>query len=451
MKLLKLLLPLVLTSTVASAASLSGTVTNGTTGKPAVGDEVILIKLQESMQEEARTKTDPQGHFTLAVADDTVPHLVRVIHDKVLYHQPAPPGTSKTDVQVFDAAPKLAGVTGAIDLMRAQTDATGLEITEMYAIKNNSSPPRTQMSERSFEIYLPKTAAMDQAMAAGPGGMPVRSAPVPLPDKGHYAFIFPLRPGETRFQLSYHMPYSGSADFSPRLTVPMENVGIMLPRSMQFVPAKPGSFESLVDENGVTVEVVKNVAAGAVPAFRVTGTGTMPRDAQDQNGAEPGANGNAGAAVPAANSRPGGGLGNPEATPDPLENYRWYILGLLVLVLAAGAFWATNHRQSAPLVASATAANAPSFAPPSSTTNDPEPRRVGSMGAPSFAPPNSSSLEDSPARRVGNHSALLLEALKEELFQLETERLQKKISDDEYAKAKAALDETLGRAMRRKS
>ena len=417
MKLSKLLFAVTFAASTAYAASVSGTVTNGTTGRPAVGDDVILIKLQESMQEEARAKTDAQGRFTLPVPDDAAPHLVRVIHDKVLYHQPAPPGTSKADVQVFDAAPKVGGVSGAIDLLRLQTDATGLDITEMYAIKNNSSPPRTQMSERSFEIYLPKTATVDQAMAAGPGGMPVRSAPVPLPDKGHYAFIFPLRPGETRFQLSYHMPYSGSADFSPRLTLPMENVGIMLPRSMQFAPAKPGSFESLVDENGVTVEVVKNVAAGAVPPFRVTGSGTMPPDKAAQN------EGDAGAPAPAANSRPGGGLGNPEATPDPLENYRWYILGLLVLLLAAGAFWATNRRQ--PAVSASTP----------------------------FPPPGSARSSGTSSQRVGNASSadLLLEALKEELFQLETERLQKKISDDEYRKAKAALDETLGRAMRRRS
>jgi hypothetical protein len=40
--------------------------------------------------------------------------------------------------------------------------------------------------------------------------------------------------------------------------------------------------------------------------------------------------------------------------------------------------------------------------------------------------------------------------LKEELFQLETERLQQKISQEEYEKAKAALEHTLRRALERK-
>ncbi|MGB8011632.1 MAG: hypothetical protein WCF68_08465, partial [Terriglobales bacterium] len=47
--------------------------------------------------------------------------------------------------------------------------------------------------------------------------------------------------------------------------------------------------------------------------------------------------------------------------------------------------------------------------------------------------------------------AMLLEALKEELFQLEVERKQGKITPEDYEKAKAALDQTLDRALKRQS
>ena len=46
---------------------------------------------------------------------------------------------------------------------------------------------------------------------------------------------------------------------------------------------------------------------------------------------------------------------------------------------------------------------------------------------------------------------MLLEALKEELFQLEVEHKQGKITQQEYEKAKAALDATLERAIKRES
>ena len=41
--------------------------------------------------------------------------------------------------------------------------------------------------------------------------------------------------------------------------------------------------------------------------------------------------------------------------------------------------------------------------------------------------------------------------MKEELFQLEIDRQQGKLTDVEYQKAKAALDETIRRALSRKS
>ena len=51
----------------------------------------------------------------------------------------------------------------------------------------------------------------------------------------------------------------------------------------------------------------------------------------------------------------------------------------------------------------------------------------------------------------GNNSGALLEALKEELFELELERQQGSISQQEYEKHKAALDQTLQRALKRKA
>ena len=48
-----------------------------------------------------------------------------------------------------------------------------------------------------------------------------------------------------------------------------------------------------------------------------------------------------------------------------------------------------------------------------------------------------------------NHSGILLQALKEELFQREGERQQGSITQQEYEKHKAALDQTLQRAISR--
>jgi len=48
-------------------------------------------------------------------------------------------------------------------------------------------------------------------------------------------------------------------------------------------------------------------------------------------------------------------------------------------------------------------------------------------------------------------NSMLMEGIKEELFQLEVERKQGQISQADYEKAKAALDQTLERALKREA
>jgi hypothetical protein len=52
---------------------------------------------------------------------------------------------------------------------------------------------------------------------------------------------------------------------------------------------------------------------------------------------------------------------------------------------------------------------------------------------------------------VARPTSMLMEGIKEELFQLEVERKQGLISQAEYEKAKSALDQTLDRALKREA
>jgi hypothetical protein len=157
-----------------SAQTLAGSVNNGTTGKPAAGDSVVLITLGQGMGDGVRTRTDANGDFRFR-RPDSGPDLIRVIHQGVTYQRMAPPGTNSVEVQVFDVSRHIEGVSVTADVMRFQAQGNELQGIRLFAVNNASDPPRTQMHGKDFEFFLPGGAEIDQGMAKTGGGQPVNS------------------------------------------------------------------------------------------------------------------------------------------------------------------------------------------------------------------------------------------------------------------------------------
>jgi hypothetical protein len=416
-----------LLSAFASAQTLTGTVKNATTNKPAAGDEVILISLGQGMEEAGRTKADAKGNFSFTV-DKPGPHLIRVIHQEVTYHRMAPPGTTSVEVPVYDVGKKIDGIDVVADIMRFQAGQGQLQIERTFAVQNSSKPPRTQMNEHNLEFWVPDGATVGEAEAMTEGGQPVKSAPVPEGGnlKNKYAFIFPLRPGETRFNVVYTMPYTGSINVDPKSVYALEHFVAIAPKAMNFAAAPGASFKvaPYPGQPDANVEVASNSKLGESLAFKLTGEGTLQNPADEQGG------------QPQADNRPGGGLGPPIDAPDPLQKYRWYIIGGLAAALVIGGVFIATRQQAANRAARAAGLpgmeESDDFEVPANAGR--RPARASAADAPSSAAPRGS---------------VLLSALKDELFDLEVEHKQGRISQEEYEKTKAALDQTLERALKR--
>jgi len=103
---------LLLFAVAASAVTITGKVTNATTGKPAAGDTVDLLALQQGMNVLSSAKTDATGSFTFNVDDANSPHLIRVSHDGVNYFPaggPLRPGMTSASIDVYDATRTIVG------------------------------------------------------------------------------------------------------------------------------------------------------------------------------------------------------------------------------------------------------------------------------------------------------------------------------------------------------
>src|SRR5882757_3417787 len=176
---------------------------------------------------------------------------------------------------------------------------------------------------------------------------------------------------------------------------------VAAPDSIKFAASDSAIYESKSNPQFKSVNffIAKNVGPKQKVAFAISGKGEMPREPEQASA--PNTNGRRGEP-----SGPGGGMGVPNERPDPLHSGQWLFLGVLSLFLAAGGVFVYTSNQNAAVIGAAV-----------------------------------------PQDR----STLLMEAMKEEVFQLESDRLQGKINPQDYQTAKAALDKTLQRAVQRQA
>ena len=421
-------LSLLLTGVLAQASTVTGTVTNKTTGKPAAGDPVVLVDVQAGMGEVAKATTDSKGHYSL-VEPGSSPYLVRVTHQGAGYFVAAPQGATPADITVYDVAPKVQGVSVEADVIELETENDQLKVTERFFVHNLSSPPTTQWSSKSFEVVLPAEAQIDGVGGQRPNGLPTTIKMDPDGPKGHYAFNFPIQPDDgdkdTLFQLSYHIAYSGGMfTFHSQELLPADNLAVLMPKSMTFTPASGLAFKNVPEDPNVQTFVLKNAVPGKVIDFTISGSGSIPRDQQGTPGAQQPAGmggqaaGGSDAAPSTGTGGPGGGLGPPVKGSSPLpDGAIWWILGGVALLLVAGAAFMLRKPAGVPGAISL-----------------PE---GGTVPFPNYT---------SPATKQNQ----LLTVLKEEMFTVESEKIHGTITAEEYARLKDALETVLKRALNKK-
>ena len=180
------------------------------------------------------------------------------------------------------------------------------------------------------------------------------------------------------------------------------------------------------------MQVASDTTDGENLAFHISGEGMLRTGQQSGNQSSGGREQSSAGGAPGAqsNNRPGGGLGPPIDAPDPLQEYRWWILGGAAAVLLIGSVRVALRQQSA--------TRAFRRQKGSSCLQTPMQREVDHQAA------EATTVRTTAARPT----SLLMDGIKEELFQIEVERKQGQISQAEYQKAKAALDQTLARALR---
>ena len=217
-----LLCLLVLASPVHGAVE--GVVLNGTTGREQGGVEVTLLKLEQGMIPVGTARSDNYGKFRFiqSVSAQATPFLLRGEFEGVTYNQMIPPGARTGDIKLtVYRSVKAQGNAGAPEQHFFLFEPGGKEmiVNEFFLFRNQSNPPVTYADPQqgTLRFYLPAAAkGVVQASATGPGGMPIRVTAEESERPDIHTINFPIKPGDSRIELTYLVPYQSPMEFEVR-------------------------------------------------------------------------------------------------------------------------------------------------------------------------------------------------------------------------------------------
>jgi hypothetical protein len=419
----------------ALAGTVTGTVTNGTTGKPAAGVDMILIQLQGTMQPVANTKTDARGQYHFENPGlGAGPMLIRAVYRGVNYHEPATPDKTTVDMTVYEPTEQPSAFLVSVHAIIVQPSGVDLTVTEEYNISNKTQPPMAYYrADGSFIFSLPQGAQLGSISAGGSAGMPVVQTPI---DKGNNqkAIAYPFRPGDSAVSLTYKVPYpANQATLRMTSRYAVEHLGVFAPPSVQI---SGGDFTPNGQTEGFSAYTRDRVAANTPIAISVSGTAPPP--APDANaggigGPSSGPGGGDDTQNPSVNSRIETAGEAPTASvttmPARLDDLKWILVGGFVALFLLGLIFLARQPQIAIAAADAASAEPPSF-PTAAALAATAPRTRAS---------NVSTVAATLDREV--HGSL--DELKDTLFRLELRREAGTINESDYGAARDRIQQAL--------
>ncbi|MBV8847588.1 MAG: hypothetical protein JO307_32655 [Bryobacterales bacterium] len=266
-------------------ANISGTVVNQTTGKPQPSVSVTLIHPGEGgMQTLGTAKSDAEGKFSIDKEVPSPPALLQTDFQGVTYNQILPPGTPTTGVRlnVYDATNKLSADVMQQHLLILEPINGQLRVSETFLIENKGKTTFQDASKGSAQLFLPQGTNTEVTVTA-PGGMPIRRPPEKTAQADIYKIGYPLKPGETQFELAYTLPdpkkFAGKAAGSDPLRLVTASTVTLSGDGLKDLGTEPR-----------TQAHVYEIMPGASYVLSIMGEGALRTEnaqAQDENSGAP--------------------------------------------------------------------------------------------------------------------------------------------------------------------
>lgn len=258
-------------------AAVTGTVVNRTTGQPAAGATVGFYKLgqQNGLELVDQAKTDAAGAFSINRTPEG-PSLLRTAFDGVTYNHMLPPGSpaSGLNLEVYNASKQPGGAKVSKHMILFEPNGAQVTVRETYLFNNAGKTAWNDPEGGTLRFFLPAAAGgKAEVNATAPGGMPIGAALVKSSRPDTAAVDFPIKPGETRFDIAYSIPYTEGAALQGKILTKDENTYLIAPNGVTLAGAglndlglEPQTQAHIWGLDGAAYDVTLSGAEAATPA-----------------------------------------------------------------------------------------------------------------------------------------------------------------------------------------
>src|SRR5262249_21797552 len=133
---------------------------------------------------------------------------------------------------------------------------------------NNGKTAWNDPDTGTLQIFVPAAAGKPTVQATAPNGAPI-GAPVTKTAKPEiWSVDFPIKPGDTRFDVSYTLPYTEGAEFAGKIPTRDDNTYLIVPNGITL------KAEGLKDLN-IEPRTQAHIYGLSTPTYKVQLTGSL--------------------------------------------------------------------------------------------------------------------------------------------------------------------------------
>ncbi len=327
-----------------SAFAIDGTVHNATTDKPQPNATVSLLQMTGSgPQKLAAATSAADGTFTITPPGDAAPapgpRVVQALYQGVTYTTILPPGSAEQNlrIDVYDASTKPGPAKVGTHMMLLEPANNVLTVSESFVYNNPGKTTFNDPAHGTLRFFLPAPAEGRVNMTVlSPNSMPVRRSPQKTNVPNVYQVDFPIKPGDSRIDLTYQMPWTAPGKFETKVLYSDPDTKLLAPQGVKLVAnglknigQEPRSKASIYDYPGSELFV------------DVEGTGALPRGnaggQSDQSAGDNSNNGDSGGGAAISELFPQlyGKVNPAEGFAGSVNSVKW-ILAMIFGLLALG-------------------------------------------------------------------------------------------------------------------